>query len=65
MAQRLEQDGPAWLTKKQAADRAGINVSTLLRWETAGHIAPVRTKGGHRRYRPADVDALLDTPVAS
>jgi len=36
-----------------------ISRSTLLRAERAGYIIPLRTPGGHRRYRRADVEALI------
>lgn len=36
-----------------------ISKSTLLRAESAGKIAAVRTPGGHRRYRKSDLDGLF------
>lgn len=47
------------LPSHAAAQRAGVTVRTLHRWEAAGRISAVRTPGGHRRYRAADIDALL------
>jgi excisionase family DNA binding protein len=47
------------LTAAQAAERLGISVRTLDRYVEAGRITPRRTPGGHRRFDPADVDALL------
>ena len=61
MPERLTQDTAEWLTIGQAAERRGISVSTLLRWEKAGHVRPTRTLGGHRRYRAEEIDKLLDT----
>ena len=52
------------LTIGEAADRLGLSVSTLLRAEKRGQIVPLRTPGGHRRYRASDVDALMK-PAAS
>ena len=42
-----------------AASIAGVSVDTLKRWERAGRITSVRTPTNHRRYRRADVEALL------
>lgn len=33
----------------------GVSVNTLRRWEVDGKILPVRTEGGHRRYRVSDL----------
>lgn len=42
----------------QAASMLGVSTRTLLRWEEAGKLKPIRTSGGHRRY---DVSELLGT----
>jgi excisionase family DNA binding protein len=36
-----------------------ISERTLWRYQDDGHITAVRLPSGHRRFRPADVDALL------
>jgi putative resolvase len=38
-----------------AAKLKGVSINTLRRWEEEGKILPVRTEGGHRRYRVADL----------
>ncbi len=38
-----------------AAKLRGVSIDTLRRWEKAGKIMAVRTEGGHRRYRVADL----------
>ena len=43
-----------------AAERAGVTVSTLKRWADAGRISCVKTRGGHRRFRGSDVDQLVE-----
>lgn len=53
------------LSSTQAAATAGISLSTLFRAEKAGRITPLRTPGGHRRYRCSDVEALLTQAPAS
>lgn len=44
----------------EAARILGVHVETLRRWESAGHIESVRTPGGQRRFRRADVETLLE-----
>ena len=48
------------LTPREAAEMFGVNANTLARWVRAGRLASVTTPGGHRRYRRADVHALMD-----
>ncbi len=40
----------------EAASAAGVTPGTLRRWEIEGLVAPGRTKGGHRVYRPSDIE---------
>jgi excisionase family DNA binding protein len=44
-----------------AAKLRGVSIDTLRRWEKAGKITAVRTDGGHRRYRVADL-LTIDKP---
>lgn len=37
----------------------GVSVHTLRRWDAKGHLTPIRTPTGQRRYRAADVEALV------
>ena len=37
----------------------GIDRSSLLRWEEAGHINPHKTPKGHRRYTRGDIQGLI------
>jgi hypothetical protein len=37
----------------------GVDPRTVTIWANHGLLTPVRTPGGHRRYRDADVAALL------
>jgi len=65
MPDRPVEDRSTYLTSGQAAKRAGINRKTLVRYESAGKVHSFRLPSGHRRFRPEDIDALFDTPVAS
>lgn len=52
------------LTTAEVATMFRVDPKTVTRWSKAGRIASLRTPGGHRRYREADVQALLrgETP---
>lgn len=52
-----------FVPRAEAARIARVSVSTLLRAEKAGRITPLRTPGGHRRYRRTDVEGLLRAPT--
>jgi excisionase family DNA binding protein len=40
-----------------------VDPKTVTRWAKAGRLTSVRTLGGHRRFREAEVRALLrDSP---
>jgi excisionase family DNA binding protein len=39
-----------WLSLNEAAKLLGVHPGTLRRWSDEGHIASVRTEGGHRRF---------------
>lgn len=36
-----------------------VDPKTVTRWAKAGKISSIRTLGGHRRYREAEVRELL------
>src|SRR5271169_2428572 len=49
------------LTARQAADRLGIKLDTLYAYVSRGRLRSVMVQGTReRRYRGADVEALLD-----
>lgn len=50
----------ALLTPREVAKILGVRTATITRWSRAGQLTPLRTPGGHRRYRLADVRELLD-----
>ena len=47
------------LSPRDAASELGITTDTLRRWDREGRIEAQRTPGGQRRYREADIHALL------
>lgn len=43
---------------REAALAVGVSPSTVRLWERQGLVAPVRTRGGVRRFGPGDLDRL-------
>ncbi len=52
-------NGQDWLRLGEAATTLGVSLNTLRRWSDTGKLVCYRSPGGHRRYRRADVEALL------
>jgi excisionase family DNA binding protein len=48
-----------WLTASQVAARMQVSAKTVTRWANEGRLAHRRTLGGHRRYDPELIDALV------
>jgi excisionase family DNA binding protein len=53
-----ESRGDAYLTPSEAAKRLHVSPNTIARWANEGRIPCVVTLGGHRRFRPRDIDAV-------
>jgi excisionase family DNA binding protein len=47
------------LTPAEVAAMFRVDPKTVTRWAVAGKLTWIRTLGGHRRYREAEVRALL------
>jgi excisionase family DNA binding protein len=47
------------LTAEEVATAARVSTETVLRWARLGTLASVTLPSGRRRFRQADVDALL------
>jgi excisionase family DNA binding protein len=53
---------PRLLTPGEVAALFRVDPKTVAKWERDGKLPARKTAGGHRRYRQADVDALLAGP---
>src|SRR5918996_6296357 len=53
------QDAEPLLTPAEVAAMFRVDPKTVTRWAKAGKLTSIRTLGGHRRYREAEVRALL------
>jgi hypothetical protein len=53
-----------WLSVSEAGRALGLSRTSLLAAEDAGLLAPMRTPGGHRRYRPAELRRYLQSAGA-
>jgi excisionase family DNA binding protein len=51
------------LTPAEVAALFSVDPKTVTRWAKAGRLDSVRTLGGHRRYREAEILAHLNTPA--
>lgn len=61
-------EGERLLTPAEVADLLKVDPKTVTRWARSGKLSAIRTPRGHRRYRDAEVRALLagdGEPVAS
>jgi excisionase family DNA binding protein len=54
----------SWLALGAAAHFLGVDATTLRGWADAGKVRVFRTPGGHRRFDPADLDALVQASAA-
>ena len=60
MTQHDDLDAPdALLTPSEVAALFRVNPKTVTRWARSGKLTAIRTLGGHRRYREAEVKELL------
>ena len=47
------------MTMRQAASYLNVAQDTLRRWDTAGKLIPLKTSGGHRRYKKSQLDQYI------
>jgi excisionase family DNA binding protein len=58
----MREESPAverLLTPSEVAAMFRVDPKTVTRWARAGKLSSIRTLGGHRRYREAEIRALL------
>lgn len=55
----MDDNDGALLTPAEVAKMFGVDPKTVTRWAKASKLPAIRTLGGHRRYRAADVRRLL------
>jgi len=48
-----------YFTAKQISEIYNLSPTTLRRWESDGDLHPIKTAGGHRRYKESEMLALL------
>ena len=53
------------LTTAEVAQKLKVTKWTLRRWDTAGKLPAIRTKGGHRRYRESEINQFLGITIES
>ena len=46
-------------TPSEVASLFRVDPKTVTRWAKQGRLTPIRTLGGHRRYRASEVEKLL------
>jgi len=52
-------DNDELLTPSEVAELFRVNPKTVTRWARSGKISAIRTLGGHRRFRKAEILAAL------
>lgn len=51
--------GEPWMPTRAVARRCGVTDETVRDWRRSGKLSAKRTPGGHYRFDPVEVDALL------
>lgn len=57
----LQANQKPWLGLSEAADFLGVHFTTLRRWVDAGKVPCIRTPGGRRRFKRAELAAFLES----
>lgn len=62
----MSMDQKDWLSLSEASDLLEVHPTTLRRWADSGNIPCLRTPGGHRRFRTADLtDWMQDSQTTA
>ena len=51
--------GEVYLTRKQAAQKLSVDISTLYRWDNEGYLKSI-SLGNKKRYRLSDIERLME-----
>jgi excisionase family DNA binding protein len=62
MASRTH-ESESLLTPAEVASMFRVDPKTVTRWAKSDKLSAIRTLGGHRRYREAEVRALLESQI--
>jgi excisionase family DNA binding protein len=58
----LKQGADRLLGIREVAELFGVDITTVRRWEQAGHLHAVRVgPRGHRHFRQSELNQLLET----
>lgn len=49
------------LSISKTASILGVSYETLRNWDSGGKLKPIKTVGGHRRYKESDINAIFGT----
>ena len=56
----MQDNAEKLLTPAEVASMFRVDPKTVTRWAKAGKLSSIRTLGGHRRYREAEIRTLID-----
>ena len=54
-----DHDSDRLMTPAEVASLFRVDPKTVTRWANSGKLSPIKTLGGHRRYRESQVRDLL------
>ena len=60
-----ESNSDRLMTPSEVAALFRVDPKTVTRWANSGKLVPIKTLGGHRRYRESQVRELLGGPGAT
>ena len=57
---KIQDNAEKLLTPAEVASMFRVDPKTVTRWAKAGKLSSIRTLGGHRRYREAEIRLLIE-----
>lgn len=55
----MVKNGTTYMTIGDFSSKLNIHQDTIRRWTKTGYINCFRTKGGHRRFTPKELDRVI------